>query len=630
MKSILRDKFEIIFTFIIFYILVEIVTFIWIDFSFLPTDFLIDIVIAFSIASITFLIKSKKASIIYLSVFFGIILLLFLVNATMYNVYYDLFTIYQLQLLGEATEVINIEHISFLSIVVALGIGGLYYLTMRYINRRLYQSSLPGKKYYPRGIACFLISVLSVFTFFSIGAESIEEYLTDSNVTAFKRSSLEKYGILGYYTKEIEDLLERNDDDIIYPTDNDDISSTTDYFGLLEDMNVITILLESVQSFAVNETLTPNLYMLAEEGLYFDNSYSENKTNVSELIAITGNYPMTPVNFESSTYDFSYGMPSVLSDLGYTTTYLHDNLATFYDRGLLMPNLGFENLYLHEELYPGQEIYGWSGDYTLDSLTMAEMLPYISTTDGPFYSYWATLSSHGPYDYGAENKLLFDEMGYFDAIDQAEADGIWVNCLADYSDKDAARIRHYQAAVMDLDVAIGMMLDQLEEQGILDETVIVLYGDHNVYYHEIYMKRFDGNNDISNMDMYTNYFAIYNPTLTETYLELSGDDDSTISKFVTPYNIVPTLYDLLGIEYNENLFMGSSIFSDTEDVFYSIKLTSFFNANLFSDDGEEIIYYKNEYTEEELTAFIEACQLLREKMDYINNVYTSTKEIRGD
>jgi len=629
MKSILRDKFEIIITFILFYLLVEIVTFLWIDFSFLPKEFLIDFIIAFSIGSITFLIKSKKASIIYLSVVFGIILVLFLVNATMYDVYYDLFTIYQFQLLGEATDVITIEHISILSIVVASGIGGLFYITMRYINRRLYKSSLPAKKYYPRGITCFMTSVLLVFAFFSIGTDAIEEFVTDSNVTAFKRSSLEKYGILGYYTKEIDNLLERNDDIIIEPND-DDISTPTEYFGLLEDMNVITILLESVQSFAVNETLTPNLFMLAEDGLYFDNSYSENKTNVSELISITGNYPITPVNFESSTYDFSYGMPSVLFDLGYETNYLHDNLASFYKRGYLMPDLGFENLYMHEELYPGQEIYGWNGDYTLDSLTMGKMLPYISTTDGPFYSFWATLSTHGPYDYGAINIENFEEMGYFNAIDQAEAMGLWENCLADYSDKDAARIRHYQAAVMDLDVALGMMLDHLEEQGILDETIIVLYGDHNVYYHEIYMKRFEGNNDVSNMDMYTNYFAIYNPTLTETYLELSGDDDSTISKFVTPYNIVPTLYELLGIEYDTNLFMGSSIFDDTEDVFYSIKLTSFFNENLFSDDGEEIIYYKNEYTEEELEAFREACELLRQKMDYINNVYITSKETRGD
>lgn len=628
MKSILKDKFEIIGTFILFYILVEVITFIWIDFSFLPKDFLIDIVIAFSIGSVTFLIKSKKASIIYLSVFFGIILLLFLVNATMYDVYYDLFTIQQLQLLGEAADVINIEHISILSIAIVIAIAVLYYFTMRYINCRLYQSSFSNKKYYPKAFACFAISALAVFSFFSVGAESIEEFLTDSNVTAFKRSSLEKYGILGYYTKEVELILERDQSE--NPDDWSNLSAPTEYFGELEGYNVINILLESVQSFAVNETLTPNLYMLAEDGLYFENSYSENKTNVSELISIVGNNPMTPVNYENSTYDFSYGMPAVLSDLGYSTTYFHDNLGSFYDRGFLMPNLGFENLYMHNELYPGEEIYSWSGDYTLDSLTMSKMLPYFPSTEDPFYITWATLSTHGPYDYGAKNKQLFEDLGYFSAIDQAEADGLWVNCLADYSDKDAARIRHYQAAVMDLDVALGLMLDYLEVQGVLDETIIVLYGDHNVYYHEIHLKRFEENNDISNMDMYRNFMAIYNPTLTNLYLQNSGDTDSTISEFATPYNIVPTLYDLLGIQYDTNLFMGTSILDDVEDVFYSIKITSFFNANMFSDDGETIIYYKNEYTEEELQEFIEKCEILREKIGFINNIYIASKETRGD
>jgi len=119
---------------------------------------------------------------------------------------------------------------------------------------------------------------------------------------------------------------------------------------------------------------------------------------------------------------------------------------------------------------------------------------------------------------------------------------------------------------------------------------------------------------------------MYNPTLTEIYLDKSGDDDSTISKFVTPYNIVPTLMDLLGFQYNQNLFMGSSIFAKTEDVFYSIKLTGFFNFNMYSSDGIEIIYFKEEYTQEELDDFIAKCEVLRYKIGYINKWYVETKE----
>lgn len=623
MKSILKNKGLIFLTFLVFYLITEITTFIWIDFDFLPKDLLIDFMIVFAISSITLLIKSNKGSIIYISVIYALVLILFVVNATMYKVYMDLFTIQQLLLISEATDVVQIEHISFWSIGIAIGYGLIYFFVIRLVYKNLPKIQLSKELYYRKALISFGISMLMIFGFFSINSVEINDFVTNDNVSAFKRASLSEYGLLGYYTKEIENLVFQ---DSYCSFANPVLSEDNDYTGILEGKNVITILLESVQPFAINETLTPNMYQMTQEGLYFEESYSENKTNHSELIAILGNYPMTSVNFNSYTYDYSYGMPQVLSELGYKTTYLHDNVASFYSRGTLMPELGFENLYLHEELYPGEEIWTWNGDYTLDSLTMEKMLPYISDTEEPFYSFWATLSTHGPYDYGYKNKRLFDQMGYFDAIDQAEEDGLWINILGDYSEEDALRIRHYQAAVMNLDDAIGMLLTDLEEKGILDDTVIVMYGDHNVYYHEIYLKRFEGNNEIYNMSMYENFFVMYNSDLTNAYLENSGDTDTTIDDFVSPYNIVPTLYDLLGIEYDTNMFIGTSIFDDEDDVFYSIKLTSFFDNNYFSDDGKTILYNKNNLDEISKSIFIENCEIIKDKIAYINRVYRCSRE----
>jgi phosphoglycerol transferase MdoB-like AlkP superfamily enzyme len=625
MKNLLKNKFQIILLFMVFYLIVEMITFFWVDFSILPKAFTIDFVIAFAIGSVTFLFKSRKASIIYLSFFAFVFLLLFLLNVNMYTVYLDLFTIQQFQLIGEATDVISIEHISFLSIAIALVLGVLYFLGMKFVYNHLEKNGPIIKRYYHKALPTFLVFVLLVSGFFMINTTTINDFNSETNVSAFKRASLERYGMLGYYALEFENLIMKEDE--IVPTDPN-LSLPTDYFGLLEGKNVITILLESVQSFAVNETLTPNLYLMAEDGLYFDNSYSENKTNHSELISIIGNYPMTPVSFKASTYDFSYGMPYVLRENGYETNFFHDNLETFYDRGVLMPDMGFDNVYLHEDLFPDQDIWGWGGDYTLDSITMNLMLDDLSSTDQPFYSYWATMSTHGPYNNHQTNIDLFEALGYFETIDQAEADGLWTNIFEGEDETDIARIRYYQAAVMELDKAIGLMLDDLEEKGILDDTVIVMYGDHNVYYHEIYLKRFEDFNDYYNMEMYETFFCIYNAELTEEYLRISGDTDSTISEFVSPYSIVPTLYDLMGIEYNTQMFIGSSIFEEGQDVFYSLKLTGFFDNQFYSNDGVEIVYAKEMTTEEEEALFLEKCLIIRNKMEYINNVYITSKELR--
>ncbi len=571
MTTLIKDKFIPIGVFLLFYTIVEIITFEWVDFSFLPEHFLIDLVIAFTLSSFIFLIKSKLGSMIYLAFLYGIVLLLYMINVTIYDVYYDLFTLQQLQLMGEAADVINLEHISILSLVLLFVMASLYYFSMRFVYKRTGLKPTKPSHYYLNAIPLFSLTTLLIFGFFMIDSQGINNYTEHENVTAFKRSTMEDYGLFAYYTKEIESIIDSDDDQ--QGVGEITFAPKTDFYGLFEGKNVITILLESVQPFAINEVLTPNMYQMMQEGLYFENSYSENKTNVSELIGIVGNYPMLPVNFEKQSYDFSYGLPSVLREDGYRTAYFHSNLSSFYDRGWLMPNVGFDELYMHDELFPDQDIWRWNGDYTLDSETMARMLDQFSDTEGPFYSYWATMISHGPYDYGPDNKQIFEELGYFSTIDEAEAQGLWSNIFAAGDEKDIARIRHYQAAVMDLDVAIGMMLDDLEAKGLLDDTIIVMYGDHNVYYHEIYLKRFAENNAYYNMDMYKNFFCIYNQDLATAYLNLSQDDDTTISTFVTPYNIVPTLLDLLGYRYDEYMFMGHSVFAETEDVFYSQKLT---------------------------------------------------------
>lgn len=628
MKQLIKEKLNIIASFLIFYLIVEIVMFKWVDFGFLPKDFLIDLVIAFGLSSLIFLFKSVKASIVYIAFIFAIIITLFLINATMYSVYYDIFTLQQFQLINEARNVFSFEHISFESIGVGSAISLAYLIYLIHLWKKYTKNKIEVSKYALKGLAYFASSMIIVFSFFLVNTDAINGFIEDNNVTALKRSKFEQYGFFGYYTKEVEYFIEQSG---LFELSRDepdpDLSSPTEYYGLLEGYNVINILLESVQSFAINETLTPNLYRLIDEGLYFPNSYSENKTSSSELISIIGNHPTVYINTNNNEYDFSYSVPYILNhEADYITSYYHDNLPDFYSRGALMPQVGFENTYFHDDLYPDTEMWHWTGDYTLDSQTMGKMIPTLASTTSPFYSFWATLSTHGPYNQGYINKAIFEERGYFDEIDEAEELGLWTNVLKGYSLEDELRIRHYQAEVMDLDEAIGLMLYDLESKGVLDNTIIVLFGDHYVYYHDIHLKLFeDTDNSFYNMEMYKNFFCIYNETLSEEYLRLSGDNDTVIDETVSPYVIAPTLLDLLGYQYDKNLFLGSSVFDEYEDVFFSIKLTGFMNNNLYSSNGEEIIYYIDEYTNQELFEFSTKCELIKFKLTYIDDFYLNSE-----
>ena len=628
MKTVLKEKGILLLTFITFYFIIEMITFRWVHFSFLPDTFIIDFIFALGLGSVIFLIRSNKWAMVYMTFILGLVVTLFLINVTMYSVYFELFTLQQLTLIGEATGVFNFEFLSIPSIIVAVIYTIIYFVTLRIVWKKYLNEKLSIKKYYSHSLPIFATVIVFILLVFSLGIRSIQRYSNSAYITSFKRASLEEYGLFGYYYKEARVLVfgiegdHTGDDGELIPYEK---AYKSEYFGLLEGKNVITVLVESLQPFAVSEVLTPNLYKMTQEGIYFSNNYSENKTNVSEMIAINGNYPTIKLLPSSYEYNFQSSVPKVLNEgYGYNTAYFHDNYANFYERDKLMSSLGFDHFYSHDEMFPGQERWSWSGDYTLDSITVEKVIERMEFGDEPFYYNWATMIMHGPYNYHPTNIRLFESKGYFEAIDQATQNGDWFNPLEFADEKDRLRIRYYEAAVMDFDIALGKMLDALEENDELNDTVIVLFGDHNVYYHTLHLVMNDASEDeYYNMDLYKAFLSIYNPTLTKEYLKTH--EDTKITKFTSPYNIAPTLYDLLGIEYNQNLLLGETVFSDHQEVFYTNKLTGFFDDNLYSDDGYDIIYNKNNVDEEYIEDFIATCDVLRYRLEVINYWYDKTK-----
>ena len=102
---------------------------------------------------------------------------------------------------------------------------------------------------------------------------------------------------------------------------------------------------ETLQDFVIDKELTPNLYKLKYEGINFTRNYSVNKTNMSEMIGITGTY----YSFYDETYDVDFAIPNIL-DGKYKTTYVHDNNNTFYSRGKLMQYFGFDYAYYQNNI----------------------------------------------------------------------------------------------------------------------------------------------------------------------------------------------------------------------------------------------------------------------------------------
>ncbi len=643
MREIFKNKFIMIGIFMLFSILLEVIMFIYIRVGIFPVYILFNISALALLSSIIFLIPSNKASLIYLSIILFIQGVFNLGNCIMYENCGDVFSMLYFKLFGEAIRVFEFDFFNIGRILLFVGIYiGYILLNVFFIKKEIFTKL--EKTTYSEYLKKTIISFISIVLVFSITYSLQIAYINnDDEENVFSSSylwsslnlkvdGLRNFGTWGYYTREMQKLF-------FAPTTVEDKTikevnkylsegeyKKSEYFGLLKDNNVITIMMESFQWFAVDEYLTPNIYNLAKNNVTFSNHHSKNKTNVSEMFGITGSYPISNTLYpQSKQYDFTNSIIKYL-DNEYSTTYVHPNTFKYYNRGALMPQLGFENTYFFEELYPEEELYSW-GEFSLDSETMERALQYIvPDNEEKFYSFFTTLSTHGPYNNNSSNYQKLIEKGYIEKIEYAIENGLWENPLEDTAVSE--NFKYYKAMAMDLDAAIGMMIDKLEEQNLMDNTVIVLYGDHNAYYNEISYLIYDAvGGEYYKPYIFKTPLIICNEKLTQEYKKnnnINDQDSVNIEKFVSPYNIVPTLLDLLGHEFNSNLYLGDSVFIEENfeenNIFFSLQ-GGIFNDKIYTINGHDLVYTELEDYEEELELVRKASEKMLTKIKYIEYIY---------
>ncbi|ERJ11879.1 LTA synthase family protein [Haloplasma contractile] len=623
--------------FLLFFIIIEILTFHALGLGFAPNYFMLDVAFVAVLGSIVFIIKSDKAVRIYLTSWIFLFTMLYITNTTMFRLFGDIFTLEKLFLVNEADQVFEFNFIEFQDIrrSVMLFIS---FIIVNRIMKRLFTVNEPSASYNRRiQISVFLGILIINILVFKVGtahaAKNIyingEKFTEEFYVTSLKKSAFSFYGMLSFYYKEAEVSLSAPNDEVDFG--KIDSQETTKYHGLLEGKNVITIMIESGQEMAINRELTPNLYKLRKEGVYFSENYSVNKTNVSEHIGIVGSYPSTPYSVGKREYDLPFTVPHLLND-DYITTYFHDNNGDFYKRDTLMQQLGFEHYYLHDELFP-EELpnwdgsWNWGGDYTLDSVAIERILPHMIHEDQLFYSFWTTLSTHGPYaDTSRSNRDLFIENGYFDQIEEAEQNGDWVNRMQDDLQGEF-QFKYYQAAMMDLDVAVGRVVEELENNDLLDDTIIILYSDHHAYYHDLHLRKHGLTSDESyKMDLlYDTNLYMWNPTLNAAVEKDFGT--TTMHTFSSPYIVVPTLLDLLGESYDSDWYVSLSYFDeDYLPLFYSHQHNAVMNNVLYTVDCENIIYEAKEVDEQYREDFLRDSMKLLQRQSNISEMYVEKEE----
>lgn len=312
-------------------------------------------------------------------------------------------------------------------------------------------------------------------------------------------------------------------------------STKNEYTGMLEGYNVISICAEAFSPMVISEELTPTLYKLSTNGFVFRNFYNSfpNTTTNGEYTFCTGLLPNLSRNKITSSFNASADnyMPmclgNALGELGYACNAYHNYYATFYDRYITHANMG----YTFKAVSQGLEIpmYSPTSDLDMMNAVMDEFL----TGPEPFHAYFMTYSGHYQYnwdnDMSAKNRSKVANLPY------------------------SQEVQAYIACNLELEYALQALMEGLEEAGRADNTIIVLTADHYPYglsdeqYSELAGYEVD-----TNFEKYRNSFICYVP----------GMEAVEVDTYCSTPDILPTLLNLLGVEYDSRLLVGRDIFSD--------------------------------------------------------------------
>ena len=321
--------------------------------------------------------------------------------------------------------------------------------------------------------------------------------------------------------------------------------------GYFEGKNLIWIVAEGFSTLAMDPQRTPTLWKLSHQGFVFDNFYTPLwgvSTSDGEYVTTTGLIPKSGVwsySLSSENY-MPFALGNQFRKAGYSTFAFHNYLYNYYDRDKSHPNMGYDYYALGqglelEEVWPPSD------------LEMMEKIVPMFVQEDKFMVYCLTVSGHLNYT-RASNAMSSRHWDQVAGLPYSE------------------EVRCYLACQLELEYAIESLLDQLDEAGKLKYTVIVLSADHYPYglTDEQYSELFGHTADP--------VFEIFQNTL----ILWSGDMEGAsvqVDKYCSSLDVMPTLSNLFGLDYDSRLIIGSDILSGEEP------LVIFANYSFINQDG---------------------------------------------
>lgn len=366
------------------------------------------------------------------------------------------------------------------------------------------------------------------------------------------KSIADEFGLVYYHYKDISTaIINRNDKKNLTDERINEIksffSNTSEedknhkLRGSAKGKNLIMVQGEALQNFVVGlkvngKEVTPNLNKLVKESLYFSEIYAQTaggNTSDAEFMANNSLYPASAgaayFTYPNNNYN---ALPNILKKEGYYSAAMHAFTNTFWNREIVYNKFGFDKFYYNNSYSTDKSIVWGINDKDF----FVESIAHIRDTPKPFYSFMITVTTHYPFGYFShENKIHT-------------------------GDFEGTQIDDYIEDMVFLDDAIGMLIKKLKEEGLYDETMVVIYGDHRGL-------RDDKNKELSAfLEKEDNIITKYRH-LSTIPLIMKLPNSSYSKEIKTPggqIDILPTLMHLLGIE--NKYMMGKNLITTKDDL----------------------------------------------------------------
>ena len=389
--------------------------------------------------------------------------------------------------------------------------------------------------------------------------------------------------------KEFRDYYEEN------PVKND----KNEYTDVLKGKNVLVIHAESIQNYLLNTSINgtqvaPNIKRLADEGMYFSNFYAQESVGTSSDTEFTFSTSLLPAS--SGTVFVSYWnrqYPSIQQSLkkdDYYTFSMHANKGNYWNREAMHKTLGYDYFYYYDKDFKLDDMMGLGLSDKSFFKQSAKKIKKVSEKHDKFYGLSIMLTNHTPFEAFKDNPNLDLTYKYTKTNESTgEKTETTNNYLKDTTLGNYFMTAHYA------DEAIGEFVDELDKEGLLDDLVIVIYGDHDAkikrseydYYYN-YNPETDSKrkSDDPEYKEFSKYDYELNRKVPFIIWSKNEEIKSKINKEIKSatgmYDAFPTLANMLGIEKSK-YSLGHDVFS-TDDHYVIFPNSSWVTDSMYFDN----------------------------------------------